>query len=147
MFTSTGPLPALGVSPSPDAVEFWEGCARGELLLPYCLRCEAFFFYPRTLCPTCGSRELEWRRASGRGTLHTFCIHHVPPRPVFAESVPFVTAIVELDEGPRMMSFLVDVEPDPVHIRCDIPVEVAFATDGDGRAVPVFRPRPVDPAG
>ena len=141
MFTSTGPLPALGISPSPDAVPFWKACERGELLLPYCLRCERFFFYPRTLCPTCGSRELDWRPVSGRGTLYTFCIHHVPPLPRFAGSVPFVTAIVELEEGPRMMTLLVDVEPDPSLIHCDAPVEVVFTTDGDGRAVPVFRLR------
>ena len=77
--------------------------------------------------------------ASGRGTLHTFCIHHVPPLPRFAGSVPFVTAIVELEEGPRMMTLLVDVEPDPSLIHCDTPVEVAFTTDGDGHTVPVFR--------
>ena len=141
MFTSTGPLPALGISPSPDAAPFWEGCERGELLLPYCLRCEEFFFYPRTLCPTCGSRDLDRseERRVGRGTLHTFCIHHVPPLPRFAGSVPFVTAIVELEEGPRMMTLLVDVEPDPSLIHCDTPVEVAFTTDGDGHTVPVFR--------
>ncbi|HEX5496236.1 MAG TPA: Zn-ribbon domain-containing OB-fold protein [Mycobacteriales bacterium] len=148
MFTSDGPLPALGVSPSPDAVPFWEAAERGELLLPYCPACARFFFYPRTACPTCGSRDTEWRPASGRGTLYTFCVQHVSPLPAFADAVPFVTAIVELDEGPRLMSFLVDVdvdvdaEPDAAGIRCGMPVEVTFTRDAENRTVPVFRPRP-----
>jgi hypothetical protein len=124
------------ISPSPDAAPFWEACERGELVLPYCLACADFFFYPRTLCPRCGSRELEWRPASGRGRLYTFCIQHQTPLPELREAVPFVTALVELEEGPRMMTLLVDVEPDPAAIRCELPVEVTFR---DGH--PVFRPR------
>ena len=123
------------ISPSPDAGPFWEACARGELALPFCTACADFFFYPRAVCPRCGSRDIEWRRASGRGRLHTFCIQHQTPLPDFRDRTPFVTAIVELEEGPRMMTLLVDVEPDPAAIRCDMPVEVAFR---DG--LPTFRP-------
>lgn len=140
MFTSDGPLPALGVSPSPDAVPFWEAAERGELLLPYCPACAGFFFYPRTACPTCGSRDTGWRPVSGRGTVYTFCVQHVSPLPALAGSVPFVTAIVELDEGPRLTSFLVDVEPDPAQVSCGMPVEVTFVRDAEDRTVPVFRP-------
>jgi uncharacterized OB-fold protein len=120
-----------------DADPFWEAAARRELHLPWCVPCESPFFYPRTLCPRCGSRELEWRRASGRGRLHAFCIQHVTPLEALRDAVPFVTALVELDEGPRMLSRLVGVEPDPAAIRCEMPLVVDF----EG-GLPVFRPAP-----
>ena len=135
----TPPLPRPAISPSPDALPFWQASRRGELALPFCETCDGFFFYPRTLCPTCGSRDVTWRTASGRGRVHTFCIQHVGPVPGFREAVPFVTAIVELEEGPRLMTILVDVEPDPGAVACDMAVEVAFA-DVDGQALPLFRP-------
>ena len=121
--------------PSPDAAPFWEAVARRELHLPWCLACRAPFFYPRPLCPRCGSRELEWRRASGRAKLHAFCIQHAAPLPAFADDVPFVSALVELAEGPRMMSRLVGTRPDPGAIRCEMPLVVDFAG-----GLPVFRP-------
>jgi uncharacterized OB-fold protein len=133
-------FPTPVVFPSPDAAPFWEACRRRELQLPYCPQCDGFFFYPRTLCPTCGSREIEWRRASGRGRLHTFCIHHHSPLEGFRDAVPFVTALVELDEGPRMMSFLTGVEPDPARIRCEMPLQVSFVELADGQTLPVFVP-------
>jgi uncharacterized OB-fold protein len=127
------------ISPSPDAAPFWEACERRELRLPYCLRCERSFWYPRPLCPHCGSRAIEWRRASGRGRLHAFCIQHHTPLAELRDAVPFVTALVELEEGPRMMSFLVGVEPDPAAIRCELPLRVDFAALHDGRLAPVWR--------
>jgi uncharacterized OB-fold protein len=135
------PLPRPEIFPSPDAAPFWEACARRELQLPYCVECSEFFFYPRAFCPRCGSRALEWRRVSGRGRLHAFCIHHVSPLADFRAALPFVTVLVELDEGPRMMGFLVGVEPDPAAVVCELPLEVSFAELGDGRLLPVFRPR------
>lgn len=133
-------LPQPTISPSPDALPFWEAVARRELALPWCEPCAAFFFYPRTACPTCGSRDLSWRPASGRGRVYTFCIHHHSPLPGFSDAVPFVTAIVELEEGPRLMTILVDVAPDPAALACEMKVEVAFADLADGQILPVFRP-------
>jgi uncharacterized OB-fold protein len=133
-------LPRPTVSPSPDAAPFWEATRRRQLHLPYCIACQGFFFYPRVLCPSCGSRELEWRRVSGRGRLHSFCIHHRSALPGFRDAVPFVTALVELDEGPRLMSFLVDVDADVDAIRCDMSLEVRFVDLDDGEVLPVFRP-------
>jgi uncharacterized OB-fold protein len=130
----------IDVSPSPDAMPFWDACARRELALPFCGACSEFFFYPRGVCPRCGSREISWRPASGRGRLHTFCIQHQTPLPAFRDATPFVTAIVELEEGPRMMTLLVEVEPDPGAIHCDMPVEVAFRRLESGHTLPVFRP-------
>jgi uncharacterized protein len=132
--------PAVVVSPSPDAAPFWEACLRRELLLPRCSACDTTFFYPRTSCPSCGSRAVGWVAASGRGRVYTFCIHHQASLPAFRDAVPFVTVIVELEEGPRLMSFLTGVEPDPGSVRCDMPVHVDFTELEDGRLLPVFRP-------
>lgn len=134
-------LPRPTVSPSPDAQEFWDGAARGELLLPWCCACASHFFYPRTACPSCGSRDLSWARASGGGRVYSFCIHHHTSIPELREALPFVTALITLDEGPRLMSFLVDVTPEPEAIRCDMPVDVTFIPSADGRTIPAFRPR------
>lgn len=128
------------VSPSPDAVPFWEAANQHELRLPFCGACERFFFYPRTLCPHCGSRNVQWRSASGRGTLYTFCIQYRNPVPGLRTAVPFVTAIVQLAEGPRMMSFLVGVDPSPEAITCDMPIMVDFLDLDSGQSLPVFRP-------
>jgi uncharacterized OB-fold protein len=133
-------LPQPHILPSPDAAPFWEACRRRELHLPYCPACAGFFFYPRTLCPSCGSRAVEWRRTSGRGRLHAFCIHHHSPLPELRDAVPFVTALVELEEGPRLMSALAGIDPDPAAIRCEMPLEVAFEELPDGQPLPVFRP-------
>ena len=78
--------------------------------------------------------------AAVNGRLHAFCIHHHPPLADFRDAVPFVAALVELDEGPRMMSFLAGVEPDPAAIRCEMPLAVSFTELEDGHVLPVFRP-------
>lgn len=134
-------LPQPRITPAPDAAPFWEAARRHEWRLPYCRRCSGYFFYPRPHCPTCGSQEIEWRAASGRGRIYSFCIHYQSALPEFRDATPFVTVIVTLAEGPRLMGLLVDVPPDPAAIRCDTPVEVAFA-DGPEWSLPVFRPAP-----
>lgn len=136
-----GGLPVPQLSPSPEAAPFWEACRRHQLVLPYCTRCHRFFFYPRTLCPGCGSREVSWRRSAGRGELYSFCIQHQSRQPGFRNATPFVTAIIELAEGPRLTSFLVGVPPEPESIRCGMPVEVVFTGLPDGNVLPAFRPR------
>ncbi len=124
--------------PSPETQRFWEGCKRHELWLPYCPRCEQHFFYPRAFCPRCFSWEVEWRQASGKGTLYTFAIQYRPQAPGFQP--PYVTAIVQLDEGVRLMGNLVEVEPEPERIHCDMPVEVVFEDISDEISLPVWRP-------
>ena len=89
-------------------------------------------------CPRCLSWEIEWRQASGRGKLYTFAIQYRPQAPGF--NPPYVTAIVELEEGPRMLTNLVGIEPDPEKIRCDMPVEVVFEDMSDEITLPMFRP-------
>jgi uncharacterized OB-fold protein len=129
----------LPILPAPDAAPFWEAAQRGELVLPRCDACDEAFWYPRSVCPSCGSREVGWVPASGRGVVHAFCIHHASGLAHMKPLLPAVTALVELEEGPRMMALL-DVDPDPAAVRCDMAVQAQFrATAGDLR-VPVFVP-------
>jgi uncharacterized OB-fold protein len=128
------PLPR----PTPDTLRYWEGCKQHELWLPFCLTCKEYYFYPRAFCPRCFGSEIEWRRASGRGKLYTFSIQYRPQAPGFKP--PYVTAIVQLDEGPRVMTNLIDVEPEPDNIRCDMQVEVVFQDMSDEITLPMFRP-------
>jgi uncharacterized protein len=134
-------LPNPPINPSPDAQPFWDGCRAGHLVLPRCRVCIKFFFYPRSICPACGSRDLEWLTVSGRGTLHTFCVQHQSRVPGYSDVTPFVTALVDLDEGPRMMSLLVGSGTDPANIRIGTRVHVEFIDTAAGWPLPVFRAR------
>ena len=127
------------ISPSPDAQPFWDGVERGQLVIPRCIRCDTPFWYPRNLCPTCGSRDIEWNPHHGSGTVHAFCIHHHTSLPHLREFVPFVTALVDLGDGIRMMGLL-DIEPDPTAARCDIAVHATFRRCAGFQQIPVFVP-------
>ena len=131
----TGPIPV----PTPETRPFWEAARRHELSLQRCRACGRHVFYPRGACPHCFSADLEWRRVSGRGTLHTFTVVQRGQRG-FPLGPPYVIAIVELDEGARLMTNLVDVEPDPEKIRIGMPVEVVFEDVSPEIALPRFRP-------
>ena len=125
---------------TPENERYWQGCKAHELWLRACPTCGPYF-YPRDFCPSCGSREVDWRQASGRGTLFTYAIVYRPPMPGFADDVPLITAIVELEEGARMPTNLVGIEPDPEQIRVGMPVEVQFEDITDEISLPKFRPR------
>ncbi len=123
--------------PVPDAVSqpFWEGIAEGVLRLQRCGACGRHVFYPRTVCPHCGSGAVAWVEATGAGRVHSFTVVHRAPAP-YRDEAPYVVALVDLDEGVRMMTRLVDVLPGAVAVG--MPVEVAI--QGDPR-LPYFRPR------
>ena len=131
-----GPIPV----PTPETRHFWDATRRHELMLPRCRACGKLHYYPRASCPHCLGGDLEWERVSGRGRLHTFTIVHRGQRG-FPLGDPYVIAVVELDEGPRMMSNLVGVAMDPAQVRIDMPVEVVFEDVSDTIALPRFRPR------
>jgi uncharacterized protein len=131
----TGPLP----KPTPETQPFWDAVRRRQLLIQRCTACDRHYFYPRPLCPHCLSRDVEWVAASGRGRLHTFVINHRPPRN-FPLPAPCIVAIVELEEGPRLMTNLVGVDPDPQQLRCDMAVEVVFDDVTADITLPRFRP-------
>lgn len=133
--TYSGPVP----KPTPETRPFWEAAKKRVLLIQRCNECTLHYFYPRPLCPRCLSRSVSWVTASGRGRLHTFVINHRPPRK-FPVQEPFIIGIVELEEGPRMMSNIVGVAPDPAKLRCDMPVEVVFEDITDEITLPKFRP-------
>lgn len=129
------PLPI----PNGETQPFWDSLKQHAMQLPFCRKCGKAHFYPRPFCPHCFSWDIEWRKASGRGKLYTYAIQHRPQAPGFQEEVPYITAIVELDEGPRMMTNLVEVEPEPAKLKCDAPVEVVYDDVTDAVTLPKFR--------
>jgi len=131
------PIPMV----TPESERYWQGCKQHELWLRSCNSCAKPYFYPRDICPLCGSRDTTWKQMSGRGTVYTFSIVQRAPTPAFAEDVPFVNAIVELEEGARMMTGLVGVEPDPSKISVGTPVEVTFEDITEEVSLPKFQPR------
>jgi uncharacterized OB-fold protein len=124
--------------PSAETRPYWEATRRHELQLPYCTACAQFFFYPRFFCPRCFGSDIEWRKASGKGTLYTYAIQYRPQAPGFEP--PYVTAVVELEEGPRLMMNLVGVEADPEQLQVGMPLEVTFEDVTDEITMPKFRP-------
>jgi uncharacterized OB-fold protein len=129
------PLPTA----TPTSAPFWAGLREGVVRIQRCDDCERFVFYPRSHCPHCLSPELIWRSVSGRGTLHTFTVTMTPTAPMFADDVPQQLAIVELDEGVRLASTLVDVEPEAIEVGMRL--EAVFdPTDGGEGVVLRFRP-------
>ncbi|MFN2545727.1 MAG: Zn-ribbon domain-containing OB-fold protein [Actinomycetota bacterium] len=135
--TSTWHLP----QPDLETQPYWDAAREGRLLIKRCRTCAEAFFYPRTYCPRCWSQDTEWQNSSGRGRVYTFTVVHQNDLPPFNQRVPYVVAIVELDEGVRLTSNIEGVDPDEV--ACDMPVQVAFREehrDDEVVALPVFRP-------
>ncbi len=124
-------------TPTPETVHFWAGTARGELLLQRCTDCAHVRFPPRAFCPACHSRSGEIIASSGRATLHSYVIAErgVPWLPA-----PYVIAIVELEEGPRMMTNIVGCPPEPDALPLDLALQVRFEPVGDGISLPLFAP-------
>jgi hypothetical protein len=112
--------------PEPLVRPFWDAVAAGRLDLQRCAACGRHVFYPRAICSHCGQGPLEWVTASGLGTVHAYTVAHRAPEP-FSSEVPFVVALVDLDEGVRMMTRLVDVEPAQVSIG--LPVKLSISGD------------------
>jgi uncharacterized protein len=123
---------------SPEADPFWAGCQEGRLLLPFCSGCHRYHFYPRLFCPHCGSDHIEWKQASGNGTVYTFAVVRQPIDRAFASLVPYVIAIVELEEGVRMLSHITSIDPEKV--ECDMQVTVSFQVYSEKVTLPTFRP-------
>ena len=117
---------------------YWEGCARHELVLQRCGACGVVRHRPRALCPECHSDDTRWFEATGRGTVHTFTVTHQNQAPAFRDAVPYVLAYVDLEEGVRLLTNIVDCDPQQVTIG--MPVKVDFADLEGGTAVPRFRP-------
>ncbi|WP_306321199.1 MULTISPECIES: Zn-ribbon domain-containing OB-fold protein [unclassified Streptomyces] len=128
--------------PEPDAFTrpYWDAAAEGRLLLRHCGACGRAHHYPREFCPFCWSEDGQWRDASGRATLYTWSVVHRNDLPPFGGRTPYVAAVVDLAEGPRMMTEVVDCAE--AELRVGMELTVDFREGGEGFAVPVFRPAP-----
>lgn len=136
---STPQLPAPSPAVNPETKEFWAAAAAGRLLLKRCLDCGAVIWYPRAICPECSSLRTEWFESSGRGHLYSYTVNH-RGEGAYQDCPSFVLAYVELDDGPRMMTNIVEL--DGQDLAVGLPVEVVFHDTGDGTALPRFRPQP-----
>lgn len=135
--TMTWHLPIADLESKP----YWDATASGRLLIKHCDACGRDFFYPRSHCPTCWSTDTSWKQASGRGRVYTFTIVRQNDLPPFKQRLPYVTAIVELEEGVRLTTNIEGCAPEDV--RCDMPVQVAFREEqrDDGSVfLPIFHP-------
>jgi uncharacterized protein len=127
------PLPV----PTPETSHFWAGTRAGELRLQRCLACDVPYFPPRPFCPRCGGRDVEIVVASGRATLASYVISHLPA-PGF--DPPYAIALVELEEGPRMLTNIVDCPQTPEALQLDMALVVTFAELTAEITLPYFRP-------
>jgi uncharacterized OB-fold protein len=129
-----GPMPAR----SPETDRFWDACNRNEFLIQRCGACGKFQYHYRALCAHCWADNPEDVVANGTGAVWTFSVVHENRSGAYASTLPYVVALVELDEGVRVFGTLVDTPIDQVEIG--LPVQVAFAVAPDGQHIPVFRP-------
>ncbi|MCX5381828.1 Zn-ribbon domain-containing OB-fold protein [Streptomyces sp. NBC_00083] len=135
----------MSATPDIDAFTrtYWDAAAEGRLLIRQCAACGRPHHYPREFCPYCWSEDVSWRPADGRATLYTWSVVHRNDLPPFGDRVPYVAAVVDLLEGPRMMTEVVGC--DPRELRIGMELHVGFRTgseDGAAVTVPVFGPAP-----
>ncbi|MCZ6888447.1 MAG: OB-fold domain-containing protein [Gammaproteobacteria bacterium] len=127
------PLPQA----TPETQHFWAGAKQGELRLQRCDDCSETYFPPRPFCPACSSRNVSVFTASGKGTLKSYVINY-RRHPSFDS--PYSIALVELDEGPTLMSNIVECEQTPEALTLDMPLEVTFEKQDDNISIPLFKP-------
>ena len=129
MATAERKIPAP--QPNPETKAFWDGAAQGKLLLKKCLACNQVHYYPRAICPFCGSDRTEWQQASGRGSIYSWSVMR-------RAEAPYAIAYVTLEEGVTMMTNIVDCDLDA--IRVGHRVKVVFKPTEGGPPVPMFTP-------
>ena len=132
----TKPLPEL----EGHAREFYGFCKQRELRFQRCTGCRAWRHVPREMCAVCGSMEWEWERASGRGSVFTWTVVGRALHPAFQEDTPYAPVVVEMEEGVRLLSQVVDCPPEALEIG--MPVEVVFDDVTDEVTLPRFRRAP-----
>ena len=116
---------------------YWEAAAAHKLVVQECRACRARQFYPRGFCIACLSDDLHWLPCSGKGTIYTYTVNHRAANAYMKDRLPYVVAVINLDEGTRMMANIVDSPPDAVHMGAR--VQVVFEDLPDGMALPQFR--------
>ncbi|MCE2391017.1 MAG: OB-fold domain-containing protein [Proteobacteria bacterium] len=133
----TKPVP----EPSEISLPFWEAARRGELRIQRCDDCGQRWWIPKAACPRCLSEAYRWERVSGRGTLYSWSAVHRPADPeAFGDEIPYLVAIVRLEEGPHMLTRMTACEPED--LVKDMPVEVVFEQASDEITLYKFRPAP-----
>ena len=125
--------------PSPESAPFWEGARAHKLLLPRCNTCGRYWFPPSRRCVHCLSSDFAWTESEGKGRIYSFVVFHRVYHPAFESDVPYTVAIIELDEGSRLIANIIGTPPDEV--RCDMRVRVVFEDRGD-MTIPQFRIAP-----
>lgn len=127
-----------------DSAPFWAATRESVLLVQWCTDCDRGIFYPRSFCPMCGSSGsgLEWRTASGRGTVYAATTENNPAATgvTFSNGEPYVVALVDLEEGVRMMTNVVGCPQTPQALQLDMPLEVVFTKFSDEISLPLFQP-------
>ena len=131
-------LPKPVPQPTEASQPFWDACRSHELRIQRCLECGTLIHYPKLRCPQDGSDQFEWAQMSGNGEVHSYVVARRAFHPGFAEDVPYVVAIIELDEGVRLVSNVVGIEPEAVKIGARVTLEW---DDSSGEyPLPKFRP-------
>jgi uncharacterized OB-fold protein len=132
-------MPRIEPPVSSLAEPFWEATRHEQLMVQRCESCDRFVWYPRERCPGCLGETLAWTPVTGTGTVYTYNVMRKPGNPMMADEVPYVIALVDLDEGVRVSTNIVGCAPEAVH--CDQRVQVDWSVElDDGRRLPVFRP-------
>ena len=124
--------------PTPETAPYWEGCRKHELLIQRCDDCGEHQFYPRSVCGKCMSGKLEWVRASGRGRVVSYTVMHRAVSDAYAAEAGDPLVLVDLEEGPRMMSRVVGC--DLARLEIGMAVEVVFDDWSKEISIPKFRP-------
>jgi len=123
--------------PNADSKAYWDAAAREELLLRRCTACGMHHFPPRYLCPKCWSNELEWIKATGKGVVYSFTVMHRAPMPAFVKRAPYVVALIDLEEGPRMMANILG--DDALETKVGERVWVCYEERAGGSKLPQFK--------
>jgi len=128
--------------PSPTALDapFWQAAKAGELRLQKCVDCGNVWYPPSFGCPRCLSDNYEWAKMSGKGKIWSWVVFHQLYFQSFSEDIPYNVIVVQLEEGPLMISNMVEVKNE--NIRCDMPVEVVFDSVTSDISLPKFKPAP-----
>jgi len=124
---------------SDAAAPFWDATRDRRLLLPWCVACERPMWYPRDVCPACLGSDIEWRPASGEGVVYAVGVHHLPGPGRDADDLPYAVVLVDLAEGVRMMTNVVNTDANDVGVG--LPVRITWHPLSDGRNLPMFEPR------
>ncbi len=134
LVAATKALPPI----TPESQPYWDGCSEGQLLIQRCEACGAYQFYPRLMCTSCGNESVVWVKSSGQGKVKSYTIIRRAVSQAYEPDVPYVVALIELAEGPIMMSNIISVDAEIVYIGQ--PVSVEFEKYSEEISVPIFRP-------